>query len=473
MRKRSGRPPRWAAIPNTTIDDAHHLDLTALGLLTALLRHRDGWDITLADVGRRYGHGEDAMAAAMGALQIGHYIVKVRVRGPLNRWSTEVVVYDTPATEEEITALLDQIRAEPDVRAVQVIPPTKTALTRHAKRTTKRARSPHNPPTPGNPRLGQHRDPTDSGVTGDSATPEPLKKTSTQKTPPSRPSVSHHTHNTRDTTERRTDTTAPQRPAPTRTTRTRKPREGAPALGEPDAPPGGSRATSTPGTRRPRPAPAAPVARTPGVELLLHIGAQHPGYLLTGPTLVDQGAVVTRMLAAGWTRGQLRDVITRPLPKEITTSVGAIVAHRLREATAAGPPMAFGAVAVADDAVQGAPAWDATAGPGPAEGWTQTPPAFGAHDVPVHVECEGQDGGCGRPVRPGYHLCTDCLGFPVCACGTGRYDPGQGEDRCRDCRSAAHALVGVLAAEAKAAAARRNSPGDLTSQPANTRTAHE
>ena len=60
MRKRTGRPQRFAAIPNTTIDDALSLDLTALGLLAVLLRHRDGWEITLKDIGARYGYGEES-----------------------------------------------------------------------------------------------------------------------------------------------------------------------------------------------------------------------------------------------------------------------------------------------------------------------------------------------------------------------------------------------------------------------------
>ena len=41
MRKRTGRPQRFAAIPNTTIDDALNLDLTALGLLAVAVAGAD------------------------------------------------------------------------------------------------------------------------------------------------------------------------------------------------------------------------------------------------------------------------------------------------------------------------------------------------------------------------------------------------------------------------------------------------
>lgn len=110
----------------------------ALALLTILLRHRDGWDITLAEIGAKYGYGRDAMANAMGLLQAARYVVKIRLMSAENnQWSTEVCVYDTPATEAEIQALLDQASQEPDVRVVQVIQPTKAALDHAAKRRAK------------------------------------------------------------------------------------------------------------------------------------------------------------------------------------------------------------------------------------------------------------------------------------------------------------------------------------------------
>jgi len=137
MRKRTGRPLRFAAIPNETIDDAVNLDLTALGLLAVLIRHRDGWDVTLADIGARYGYGERVLARAMGMLQVARYVVKIRVMDLRGLWSTEIVVYDTPATDEEIADLLASVRDEPDVRDVQIIPPTKTAQAYATKRREK------------------------------------------------------------------------------------------------------------------------------------------------------------------------------------------------------------------------------------------------------------------------------------------------------------------------------------------------
>lgn len=140
MRKRSGRPPRFAQVPNETVDDSLNLDLTALGLLTVFLRHRDGWDITLATIGKKYGYGEDAMANAMGMLQIARYVVKVRIMGAGNLWRTEMAVYAPPARDAEVEELLAAIRQEDsDARRVEIIAPTATAIKRTQKRREKLA----------------------------------------------------------------------------------------------------------------------------------------------------------------------------------------------------------------------------------------------------------------------------------------------------------------------------------------------
>jgi hypothetical protein len=75
------------------------------------------------------------------------------------------------------------------------------------------------------------------------------------------------------------------------------------------------------------------IVRNPGTDLLLEIGAEKPEFLLTGKTLRDQGLCVAGMLLEGWTPEQLRQVIAgRPLPEQITTTVGAIVSGRIRQA---------------------------------------------------------------------------------------------------------------------------------------------
>lgn len=162
-RTRHGRKPGYAMIPNATIDDALRLDFMALALLTVLLRQKDGWEITLERVGKRYGYGRDAMANAMGLLQVARYVVKVRVQDSATaQWSTEIITYDTPAHSGEVEALLNEIANEPGVKDVRIIPPTPTAVKRARARVEKLLKADADDPekqqvgpTAGKPALGE------------------------------------------------------------------------------------------------------------------------------------------------------------------------------------------------------------------------------------------------------------------------------------------------------------------------------
>ncbi|MEV8101100.1 hypothetical protein [Streptomyces sp. NPDC088135] len=141
--------------------------------------------------------------------------------------------------------------------------------------------------------------------------------------------------------------------------------------------------------------------RSPGVDLLLAIGGKDPKFLLTGKTLTDQGLTVTGMLLEGWTEEQLRHVIAgRPLPDQVTTSVGAIVARRLRDAIASPLPAS-------------APTLPAqAAGSHKAAEETWTPPSWTDQQAidssREKGECDGDDGFCGKPRRPGSSYCWGC-----------------------------------------------------------------
>lgn len=142
--------------------------------------------------------------------------------------------------------------------------------------------------------------------------------------------------------------------------------------------------------------PAFPhqISRNPGVDLLLAIGADKPEFLLTGKTLQDQGMAVAGMLVTGWTPEQIRQVIAgRKLPDQITSTVGAIVAGRLRQALSGPAPStasSFGGWSSREDKP------------------TPTPAAWSAETVAPRKgvgECEGNHGMCGRPTDPGSLLC--------------------------------------------------------------------
>jgi hypothetical protein len=163
------------------------------------------------------------------------------------------------------------------------------------------------------------------------------------------------------------------------------------------------------------------------VRLLLEIGAQRPALLLTGRALADQDAAVSAMLKAGWTREQLNHVIgARPLPSPIRTTVGAIIAARLRAAQAYPPP----ATVTEHDA---APAGE----PGGAHSTTNAAARTVSEALAYRalVECAG----CGVPgTVPGEGLCPACLNWPPCRTCPGptpRRAHPHSDGRCTTCAS--------------------------------------
>ncbi len=181
------------------------------------------------------------------------------------------------------------------------------------------------------------------------------------------------------------------------------------------------------------PAPPPPADDVhPGIQLLLEIGAHRPELLLTGKALTDQGRVAAVMMDAGWSREQLRHVITgRPLPHPVRTSVGAIIAARLRAAQAYPPPTTM------DNHTE--PASDeplATANPGRPSAASAARTVSEALTYRALVECAG----CGVPATaPGEDLCPACLGWPPCrTCPgpTSRRAHPDGDGRCTTCTSA-------------------------------------
>nr|WP_093694710.1 hypothetical protein [Streptomyces sp. 2231.1] len=187
----------------------------------------------------------------------------------------------------------------------------------------------------------------------------------------------------------------------------------------------------TPG-RRPLPATplhrhAAPAADEmhPGIRLLLDLAAARPELLLTGQALSDQGRVVTVMLEAGWSPEHLHHVIAdRPLPHPLRTTVGAIIAARLRAAQAYPPPAAA------------AGHHDPPARPPRAACPVAARTVGEALAYRALTECAG----CGVPhAATGADLCPACLGWPLCRTCPGptpRRARPDGDGRCATCTAA-------------------------------------
>ncbi|MGW2696649.1 hypothetical protein [Streptomyces sp. NPDC001296] len=177
----------------------------------------------------------------------------------------------------------------------------------------------------------------------------------------------------------------------------------------------------------------------PGIRLLLEIGASRPELLLTEKALTDQGRVVTAMMEAGWSPEQLHHVITdRPLPHPVRTSVGSIIAARLRAAQAYPPPDTFASHHRGASLKGEQPAWPVTSLS------STTSAARTVTEALTHralAECAG----CGAPhTAPGQGLCPACLGWPLCRTCPGptpRRTRPDGDGRCTTCATASTSPV--------------------------------
>ncbi|UFQ99762.1 hypothetical protein KBP30_41355 [Streptomyces sp. Go40/10] len=331
---------QFTQIANVLFRDSR-ISFKAKGLFGYISTHRDGWQITVANLARHGRERVDAVTTGLEELEHHGFLLRDRDRNPDGTLGQALYfITDLPALQ-----------------------------------------NPSSPPESGYPGLAEP-------VLADPGTKNTIvKKTNKQKTNPLRPCD-------RGDAARTNARTAP------------------------------SHATTSP-----KPPPPADEIHA-GIRLLLDIGASRPELLLTGPALTDQGRVATVMLEAGWSPEQLRHVITgRPLPNPVRTSIGAIIAARLRAAQAYPPPATATRPAAAplDE-----PFVEATRSSTAAAARSVTQ----ALTYRALVECAG----CGVPATaPGEDLCPACLGWPLCRTCPGptrkRAHP-DGDGRCTTCASA-------------------------------------
>lgn len=91
QRPRSG----YTEIGNSTVRDSR-LSYRARGILLRLLSNVDGYRMTAADLAAEGKEGRGAILAALRELKELGYLTVTKHRDGMGRWSTRVVVYDTP-----------------------------------------------------------------------------------------------------------------------------------------------------------------------------------------------------------------------------------------------------------------------------------------------------------------------------------------------------------------------------------------
>ncbi|MFF7476643.1 hypothetical protein [Streptomyces sp. NPDC008092] len=135
MRKRVSRPARFAAVDNQAIDTLP--SILAIGLLTRLIRAKDGDDVTVESLSQDYDEGEKALTKAMRLLVDNANVVKFKIQRATTEtviedgqevvkrggsWYTTFSVDSIPFTADDVAEMIEDIYADGNVKCHRVEP---------------------------------------------------------------------------------------------------------------------------------------------------------------------------------------------------------------------------------------------------------------------------------------------------------------------------------------------------------------
>lgn len=136
MNKRPSRPQRFAAVDNDAIDKLP--SMLAVGMLTAMIRAKDGDDVTVASLCEKYSEGREAVTKTMRILVEEANVVKFKIQRAINEdvineageketkrggsWYTTFSVDSIPFTAADVAEMVDEIYDGGNVKALRVEP---------------------------------------------------------------------------------------------------------------------------------------------------------------------------------------------------------------------------------------------------------------------------------------------------------------------------------------------------------------
>lgn len=277
----------WFSIPNTTAQDSA-LSLRARGLLSLILSHKSGANLTVENLATFLKEGEGVIGKAMKELVDSGYVARVRYQIEGGRWAMETFAGNSPD------------------------------VTRIAVAQWRTEQNPGSHRVPGFPGVGEtgYSEPRVPGDTGGSVDrglktkkEQPKKKTQEedQQNPTPRPPLQ----------------TEPHQSAPSATA-------GAEATGDRDDPSSGA-----PATRRQEEEPMNTTHRQDAVAVV-DVAARHHGLTLTPAQRANLTDDYTAAINDGWTTDALKRVLARPLNG--ADNPAAAFASRLQPKNLGAPP---------------------------------------------------------------------------------------------------------------------------------------
>lgn len=130
------RPPRFVAIDNGAVDTLR--SMTAKGLLATLIRAKDGDDVTVEALCKTHSEGRGVLTNAMRALVDDAFVVKFKIQRDKSElvtledgtqeskrggsWYTTFTVDSIPFTLDDVAAMLEDVQAAGNVKAIRVEP---------------------------------------------------------------------------------------------------------------------------------------------------------------------------------------------------------------------------------------------------------------------------------------------------------------------------------------------------------------
>jgi len=120
---RAPRPSVGYSLVSNAVARDMRLTRRARGLLVEMLSHTDGWHTDAASLAQAGVEGRAAILSMLKELRKFRYVVQVKSQNAKGHWSTTTYLFDQPATDEDVAAMIAGPDPDPDEVTEHDAPP--------------------------------------------------------------------------------------------------------------------------------------------------------------------------------------------------------------------------------------------------------------------------------------------------------------------------------------------------------------